>query len=376
MRLVIGQFTVELFPKHAPLTVEHFEQLISSGYYKENAGIYRAEPGFVVQGGGFVHDKLSPLGNVQVEYSEERMVVLARNKDPLSGNTEFSIMLADNSAINAPQGTSPGYTAFGRVYSGYPTVVAIANDMAEGYLAKKNKDQVVTFNSIDTVSQLAPTTADLRAVSDAIHDAAATRFSVVMFSKTSCPYCKEAKRTLKDIGAEVHVVELDLLPPGTASQFQDTLDAYTGRRTVPNILLNGKSIGGGDEVEALHDAGKLVPLVQATGAMVKQKVILEVHNPQYFSIRNHPVVVFTKSYDPYSKEVLAVLGIVGASPVVIELDTHPNGDAILFYLIQITGRKTTPNVFVGGKTIGGSDDTKQLHATGELTLLLQRAGAL
>ncbi|RHY57191.1 hypothetical protein DYB38_010325, partial [Aphanomyces astaci] len=141
VRLVIGQFTVELFPKHAPLTVEHFEQLISSGYYKENAGIYRAEPGFVVQGGGFVHDKLSPLGNVQVEYSEERMVVLARNKDPLSGNTEFSIMLADNSAINAPQGTSPGYTAFGRVYSGYPTVVAIANDMAEGYLAKKNKDQ-------------------------------------------------------------------------------------------------------------------------------------------------------------------------------------------------------------------------------------------
>ncbi|RHY47820.1 hypothetical protein DYB34_007635 [Aphanomyces astaci] len=150
--------------------------------------------------------------------------------------------------------------------------------------------------------------------------------------------------------------KLDLLPPGTASQFQDTLDAYTGRRTVPNILLNGKSIGGGDEVEALHDAGKLVPLVQATGAMVKQKVILGVHNPKYFSIRNHPVVVFTKSYDPYSKEVLAVLGIVGASP--------------------ITGRKTTPNVFVGGKTIGGSDDTKQLHATGELTLLLQRAGAL
>ncbi|RHY26843.1 hypothetical protein DYB32_007234 [Aphanomyces invadans] len=357
-------FTVELFPKHAPLTVEHFEQLIASGFYKENTGFYRAEPGFVVQGGGFVHDKLSPLGNIPVEYSlpsEERMVVLARNKDAMSGNTEFSIMLTDNSAINSPQGTSPGFTAFGRIYSGYPSVVAMANDMAPGYLAKRNKDQ--------KVSKLAPTTTELRAISDAIYDAMATPFSVVMFSKTTCPYCKQAKLTLKDIGAEVHVVELDLLPPAVASQYQDVLHAYTGRRTVPNILINSKSIGGGDDIEDLNNAGKLVPLVQASGALAKQGVILE-------SLRKHPLVVFTKSYDPYSQEVQEVLKLVGAVPHAIEIDTHPNGDAILHYLIKMTGRKTTPNVFVGGKTIGGCDDTKQLHATGELTLLLQQAGAL
>ncbi len=86
--------------------------------------------------------------------------------------------------------------------------------------------------------------------------------------------------------------------------------------------------------------------------------------------------MFTKSYDPYSKEVLEVLKIAGATPQVVEIDTHPNGDAILYYLVKMTGRKTTPNVFVGGKTIGGSDDTKQLHSTGELALLLQQAGAL
>ncbi|CAK4676677.1 unnamed protein product [Aphanomyces euteiches] len=367
-----GHFTIELFPNDAPKTVEHFEELITSGFYKENAGFYRAEPGFVLQGGGFVHDKLSPLGNVPVEYSlpsEERMVVLARNKDPSSGNTEFSIMLADNSAVNAPQGNSPGYTAFGRVYAGYPTVVAIANEMAEGYLAKKNKDQVVNFDAIEKIAQKTPTVADLREVSDGIQDALATRFSVVVFSKTTCPYSAKAKRILREIGAEVHAVELDLLPPAAASKYQDTLDVYTGRRTVPNVFVNGVSIGGGDDVEDLSDAGKLVSLVEPTGALAKQNVILA-------SIRKHPLVVFTKSYDPYSKEVQAVLKDVGAMPHVIEMDTHKNGPAIQYYLAKMTGRKTTPNVFVGGKTIGGCDDTKQLHGTGELTLLLQQAGAL
>ncbi|KAF0683040.1 Aste57867_24893 [Aphanomyces stellatus] len=367
-----GQFTVELFPKHAPKTVAQFEKLVMSGFYKNNAGFYRAEPGFVVQGGGFVHDKPSPFGNLPVEYSlesDERMVVLARNKDPASGNTEFSVMLTDNSHVNAPQGSSPGYTAFGRVYSGYPTLVTIANEMAEGFLSKTNKDQAVPFLAIDKVTQQSPTADDLRAVSDAIHDAIATRFSVVMFSKTTCPYCKKAKAILKEIGAEVHAVELDLLPPAVASQYQDVLDVYTGRRTVPNIILNGRSIGGGDDVEALHEAGKLTGMVEKTGALAKQGVVLE-------AIRKHPLVVFTKSFDPYSKDVQEVLKVVGATPHVIEIDTHPQGDAVLYYLIKMTGRKTTPNVFVGGKTIGGCDDTKTLHGTGELTLLLQQAGAL
>ncbi|OQR84606.1 hypothetical protein ACHHYP_13150 [Achlya hypogyna] len=366
-----GDFVLELFPNHAPATVAHFEKLIASGYYLKNAGFYRAEPGFVVQAGGFVHDNPSPFGTVDVEYSlpsEERTVVMARSSDPASGSTEFSIMLQDNSAINAPQGDSPGYTVFGRVHAGYPRVVAMAEGMSEGYLAKKNKDQAVPFEAIEKITGLVPLTLELRAVSDAIQDALATQYSVVMFGKTTCPYCKKAKAILKEIKAEVHVVELDLLPPGVASQYQDMLEALTGRRTVPNILLNGKSIGGGDDVEALHQAQKLAPMVQKIGALAKS-VVLD-------SITKNPLVVFTKSYDPYSKDVKKLLKALGAKMLVVELDTRDDGAAIMYNLQKLTGRKTTPNVFVAGKTIGGADDTKALHESGELTLLLQQAGAL
>lgn len=48
-------------------------------------------------------------------------------------------------------------------------------------------------------------------------------------------------------------------------QLQAQLGQMTGRRTVPNILINGKSIGGGDDVQELHDSGKLVDKVKSMG---------------------------------------------------------------------------------------------------------------
>lgn len=59
------------------------------------------------------------------------------------------------------------------------------------------------------------------------------------------------------------MVELDQHDLGPA--LQDALLASTGRRTVPNILINGKSIGGGDDVEALHNEGKLIETVKTMG---------------------------------------------------------------------------------------------------------------
>lgn len=39
----------------------------------------------------------------------------------------------------------------------------------------------------------------------------------------------------------------------------------TGRRTVPNVLINGKSIGGGDDVAELHDEDKLASKISTMG---------------------------------------------------------------------------------------------------------------
>jgi glutaredoxin len=89
---------------------------------------------------------------------------------------------------------------------------------------------------------------------------------VIIFSKSYCPHSKKAKIILRSkytINPAPYVVELDQHPLGL--RLQDALEKSTGRRTVPNVLINGKSIGGGDEVEALDVGGDLIAKVKSMG---------------------------------------------------------------------------------------------------------------
>ena len=52
-----------------------------------------------------------------------------------------------------------------------------------------------------------------------------------------------------------------------AQQIQSTLQQMTGRRTVPNVFIGGKTIGGGDETVALEQSGKLRAMLQSAGAV-------------------------------------------------------------------------------------------------------------
>ncbi|KAK2682833.1 Glutaredoxin subgroup [Fusarium oxysporum f. sp. vasinfectum] len=82
---------------------------------------------------------------------------------------------------------------------------------------------------------------------------------VIIFSKTYCPFSKRAKSLLIEkysITPEPYVVELDIHPQGQA--LQDQLLETTGRRTVPNIMVNGVSLGGADDITEMDQAGKLV----------------------------------------------------------------------------------------------------------------------
>jgi len=60
-----------------------------------------------------------------------------------------------------------------------------------------------------------------------------------------------------------HVEELDVNHLG--AKLQAALLKMTGRRTVPNVLINGKSIGGGDDIAALDQSDKLVAKIQEMG---------------------------------------------------------------------------------------------------------------
>ncbi|KAL6718104.1 hypothetical protein ACLMJK_004190 [Lecanora helva] len=86
---------------------------------------------------------------------------------------------------------------------------------------------------------------------------------IIIFSKSYCPYSAKAKRILLEkytIVPAPYVVELDTHPLGRG--LQDALQKSTSRHTVPNVLINGRSIGGGDDIQALDDGGGLLDKVK------------------------------------------------------------------------------------------------------------------
>ncbi|KAK8477114.1 hypothetical protein V6N11_024341 [Hibiscus sabdariffa] len=56
------------------------------------------------------------------------------------------------------------------------------------------------------------------------------------------------------------------------SDIQAALAEWSGQRTVPNVFIGGKHIGGCDATTALHNEGKLVPLLTEAGAIAKSSV--------------------------------------------------------------------------------------------------------
>ncbi|WVZ20659.1 hypothetical protein V8G54_007981 [Vigna mungo] len=82
---------------------------------------------------------------------------------------------------------------------------------------------------------------------------------IVIFSKTYCPYCKRAKALFKELKQVPHVVELDEREDG--SKIQDVLINIVGRRTVPQVFVNGQHLGGSDDTAASYESGHLHKLL-------------------------------------------------------------------------------------------------------------------
>ncbi|CAJ1959541.1 unnamed protein product [Cylindrotheca closterium] len=77
---------------------------------------------------------------------------------------------------------------------------------------------------------------------------------VVVFSKTYCPYCANAKDDLSSIGIAPIIVELDRRSDG--EDIQAALLRMTGQRTVPSAWVNGVHIGGSSDVyHHVHQGG-------------------------------------------------------------------------------------------------------------------------
>ncbi|MGC2048474.1 MAG: glutaredoxin 3 [Gallionella sp.] len=80
---------------------------------------------------------------------------------------------------------------------------------------------------------------------------------VVMYTTAVCPYCIRAEQLLQSKGvSEIEKIRVDLQPKLRVAMMEKT-----GRRTVPQIYINGEHVGGYDDLSSLNHAGKLDTLL-------------------------------------------------------------------------------------------------------------------
>jgi glutaredoxin 3 len=80
---------------------------------------------------------------------------------------------------------------------------------------------------------------------------------VVIYATGWCPYCQRARALLTSKGAELREIDVEDDP-----KFREEMVARSGRRTVPQIFIGDKHIGGCDDLVALDGTGELDRLLQ------------------------------------------------------------------------------------------------------------------
>ena len=81
---------------------------------------------------------------------------------------------------------------------------------------------------------------------------------VEIYSSQFCGYCSRAKRLLSQKG--VDYIDYDVIED--TSKRDEMVHRAGGRMTVPQIFIDGKHIGGSDDLYALDGAGRLDPLLK------------------------------------------------------------------------------------------------------------------
>jgi glutaredoxin 3 len=83
-----------------------------------------------------------------------------------------------------------------------------------------------------------------------------------IYTTMMCPYCYRAKKLLSQHGADFN--EIDVM--ADQDRRREMIERAGGRRTVPQIFIDGKHIGGCEDLYALDAAGKLSSLLQPVPA--------------------------------------------------------------------------------------------------------------
>jgi len=132
----LGDLTIALFNRTAPVTVKNFLAYVDSGFYNGTI-FHRVIPGFVIQGGGYSKNLVRrptfpPIKNESDNglKNERGTLSMARTQDPNSATSQFFINLVDNSGLDF-KGEGTGYAVFGKVIAGMDVVDKIAKVQTE-----------------------------------------------------------------------------------------------------------------------------------------------------------------------------------------------------------------------------------------------------
>lgn len=81
--------------------------------------------------------------------------------------------------------------------------------------------------------------------------------TIEVYTKFLCPYCTRAKALLEKKGAEYREIDVSMDRAGLDAM----IERAGGSRTVPQIFIDGRHIGGSDDLAALDARGELDPLL-------------------------------------------------------------------------------------------------------------------
>ena len=127
----LGDFTIELLPKEAPISAENFARYVREEFF-DGLIFHRVIPGFMIQGGGLTPDMSQKANHAPIKNeatnglkNERGSLSMARTNDINSATSQFFINLKDNDFLDHKPG-SYGYAVFAKVVNGMDVIDAIA----------------------------------------------------------------------------------------------------------------------------------------------------------------------------------------------------------------------------------------------------------
>jgi cysteine synthase A len=237
-------------------------------------------------------DEIVPVsGDDALELSKR----LAREEGIFVGISSGATLAA---AITVAKRAAPGSNIVcmlpdtGERYLSTPLFAEIVEDMSDEELALSNSTPGARFVSsapVDSPAAVAKPVS-LDAAAKAQVEATIAEQPVLMFALEWCEFCWAVRKLFQAIGLEYHSVDLDSVAyqeDFLGGKIRTVLADMTGQPTIPQIYVGGEWIGGGTELFAAYEQGRLQQRLDDLGITYNReaKVELEALMPQWLHPR-------------------------------------------------------------------------------------------